>query len=262
MSNRTSILENNWTAYPNELIRNHNKFLTKNERNLMIFLWDRLYGYDYSKNELSYSLILKDCQNFPKNNRKLSEAIQGLEKKGLLKVYRKYEKTNKYYIGEKQYNRLQWYGKVFKGWKTGEEIELPQELLDNEETEIQTNEPQENLLEIEPTKKEIKKYKDLTIKERNTMFPQYTDCENALPSYILESSVEVEIEPPKIEPKKIKDLTIEERNTMFPRFIGQSDLPPFVLELPIEKALRWYVEKKKEETTITNVAYDLTEFSY
>jgi hypothetical protein len=143
MSRATSILGKNYTAYPNELIRNNNNLMTKNERHLMIFLWDRLYGYTYPKHELSYSLILQDCKDFPKNNKKLSEAIQGLERKGLLKVFRTHEKTNKYYIGEKQYKCLQWYGDNFKGWKNGE-IELPQELTDSEETEIlPENKPQE-----------------------------------------------------------------------------------------------------------------------
>jgi hypothetical protein len=113
MSIRTSILEENYTIYPNELIRNYNNLLSKNERHLMIFLWDRLYGYEYPKNELSYSMILQDCKDFPKNNAKLSMAIKGLERKGLLKVFRTNRNTNKYYIGEKQYRTLQWYGKNF-----------------------------------------------------------------------------------------------------------------------------------------------------
>ncbi|GHT71158.1 hypothetical protein FACS1894110_23790 [Spirochaetia bacterium] len=209
MSSRTSILEKNWTAYPNELIRNYNNLMTKNERNLMIYLWDRLYGYDYPKHELSYSMILKDCHNFPKNNKKLSETIQGLEKKGLLKVYRKYEKTNKYFIGEKQYNCLRWYGKFFKGWKAGEEIELPQELIDNEEIEMLTNEPQEE-----------------------TLFE--------------EKPIEVETEPLKNEPKKVKDLTIEERNTMLPHLIGLNDLPPFILNMPIEKAVKRHLDAEEK----------------
>jgi hypothetical protein len=152
MSKATSILEENYTAFPNELIRNRNDIMTKNERHLMIYLWDKLYGYQFPKSELSYSMILQDCKDFPKNNRKLSEAVQGLERKGLLKVFRKHEKTNKYYIGEKQVKCLQWYGKNFKGWKNGE-IDLPQEFTETEktiqETGLREKTPFEDIVDME-----------------------------------------------------------------------------------------------------------------
>lgn len=61
-------------------------------------------------------------------------AIKSLERKGLLKVFRTYEKTNKYFIGEKEVNTIKWYGKNFKGWKEGED-QPPLELTENEETE-------------------------------------------------------------------------------------------------------------------------------
>jgi hypothetical protein len=143
MSKRTNILTENYTIYPNELIRNPNNIMTKNERNLMIFLWDRLYGFEYPNNELSYSVIIRHCKDIPKNNAKLSDAIKGLERKGLLKVFRTTRNTNKYFIGEKQVKILQWYGKNFKGWKDGI-IEPPEEITENE-TE-NDNEPQEKTL--------------------------------------------------------------------------------------------------------------------
>ena len=204
MSKATEILKENYTAYPNALMRNYNNLLTKNERHLMIFLWDRLYGYKFPKSELSYSLILKDCKDFPKNNKKLSEAIKGLERKGLLKVFRNYNgnntKTNKYYIGEKQVLTLEWYGRNFKGWKDGI-IELPKELTENE---------------IENEKEQQEK----------TLFEEITEIELGRDNYVIKNNrknkneeivmTDNELTKPLSEKKYIKELTENEFIEIFP----------------------------------------------
>jgi hypothetical protein len=195
MSKRTSILENNYTAFPNELIRNRNDFMTRNEQALMIFLWDRLYGYEYPKSEISYSIIIKDCRLISKNRNSINKTIKELERKGLLKVYRKYEKVNKYFIGEKQYRVIQWYGKNFKGWKQREEIELPPELIDNNETE--TSENQEKTLFEELAEYELKLK---TNKVRSGWIDSFGNPVETLP----------------IEKRKLETLTNDEFIELFP----------------------------------------------
>ncbi|GHV86977.1 hypothetical protein AGMMS50255_2730 [Spirochaetia bacterium] len=193
MSKAISILETNWTAYPNELIRNYNSFMTRNEQALMIFLWDKLYGYEYQKNDLSYSVILNDCTLIGKNRKTLNETIQGLERKGLLKVFRQFETINKYYIGERQIQTIKWYGKVFRGWKDGAGIELPPELIDGGATE--TNEGQEKTLYDELMEAEIE-----AEKIRKGMRNTYTIPVETLP----------------LEKRKLETLTDEEFIELFP----------------------------------------------
>jgi len=153
MSKATEILTDKWTAYPNDLIRNRNDFMTKNERHLMIFLWDRLYGYETPNNYLSYSVILRNCKDFPKNNAKLSQAIKSLERKGLLKVFRENRFMNKYFIGEQQVRYLKWYGEHFKQWKEGV-IESATESIEIE-TENHNEENQQEIITSTETKKPI-----------------------------------------------------------------------------------------------------------
>lgn len=175
MSRATEILTEKYTLYPNDLIRNRNDFMTKNERHLMIFLWDKLNGYKTPNNYLSYSVILRHCKDFPKNNAKLSQAIKSLERKGLLGVFRENRNMNKYFIGIKQVRVLQWYGKHFTQWKDGvieSAIESAENEIENtkEEKQQEKNISTETEKPIRPLSEKIYLY-ELTENEFIELYP-------------------------------------------------------------------------------------------